>query len=116
MFESLSSPNPSYRFSREKGFDPESRRHAPKVPQVECDQNIRPSIYRRFQDHLIVWITELRPPQEMRFHRLRHRNHRIQKYIDLLLGERSRQPVLRFLTNMISLPHAGASTCPWNAR
>src|SRR6058998_2706257 len=99
MFESLSSRNPSYRFSREKGFDPELRWDAPKVAQVECDQNIRPSIYRRFQDHLVVWITELRSPQKMRFHRLRHRNHRIHKNIDLPFRERSRQPMLRSVTN-----------------
>src|SRR5437588_6477898 len=92
MFESLSS-NPFYRIFREQGFNPASRWDAPKVPQIECDQDICPAIYRRFQNHLIIWVAELGSPQKMCLHWLSHRNNRIHKNADLPCREPSRQPM-----------------------
>ena len=100
MFVSLSS-NPFYRLPGEKSFYPESRRHFPKVAQIECDQDVCPAIHHRLQNHLIVWIVELGSPQKMCWHWLSHRNHCIDKNIHLSYGERRREPMLPFMTNSI---------------
>src|SRR5207253_1780896 len=71
--------HPPYRFARDHHFDPEPCRHGPKVPHVECNQRVCSPVDRRFQHHLIARISQLRPPQKVCFHRLRHRHHRIQE-------------------------------------
>src|ERR1019366_4738318 len=84
MFGSLSSFDPRYRLSREQDLDPKLGRGSSVVPHVECHQSLRPAIDRRLQDHLIVWVTQLRPPQKVRSHGFSHGNDGIQKDLHLL--------------------------------
>jgi hypothetical protein len=98
MFEDLSS-NPSYRISWKKCCDPESLGCPPKIPQIKCDQDICLAIHRRFQDHLIVWVAELWPPQKMRFHWLSHRNHCLHKNAGLPFRECRRNAMFASVAN-----------------
>jgi hypothetical protein len=97
--EGMSSSPPPYHVTRDHHFDPESRRHGPKVAPVECDQCVGAPIDRRFQHHLIARVSQLRPPQKVCFHRPRHRHHRIQEYFYLSFAQPCRQPALSFRAN-----------------
>jgi hypothetical protein len=63
---SPSSPHPPYRFTRHHHFDPEPRGHGTKVPNVECNQRVGPTIDCRFQHHLIARVPQLRSSQKRR--------------------------------------------------
>src|ERR1019366_5884948 len=83
MFGSLSSFDPRYRLSREQDLDPKLGRGGSVVPHIECHQSIRPAIDRRLEDHLIVWIAQLWPPQKVCWHGFSHGDDGIQKDLHL---------------------------------
>src|SRR5712691_5093126 len=74
-----SSYDPRYRFPCEQEFHAEPPWYVSEIPLVECHQGVRPAIDRRLQNHFIPAITELRSPQKMGFHGLRHGNHSVHK-------------------------------------
>src|ERR1700687_3378161 len=99
MFDFLSSSDPPYCLSREQEFYAKSIWHAPQIPQVKCHQCVCPSVDRHVQHHLIVWIAELRPPEEVRFYRFGHRNHGVQEDFHLPLVKPRGQAMIGLTAN-----------------
>ena len=57
----------------ESKLDPEGFGHVSEVPSVECDQVVGHSVHSRLEYHLVVWVAQLRPPEEAAANRFGHR-------------------------------------------
>jgi hypothetical protein len=79
MFCSLSLPDPFDRRPGEEEFDPEPARRFSEIPAVECHDGIGLPVNGGFQDHLIVRVAQLRPPQKMNRDWRSQSNYRIHK-------------------------------------
>src|SRR5260221_10096760 len=75
-------------------FDAELHSLTSKVASVESRQQVRPTINRCLEDHVIAWISKLRTPQEGKAHRFRDCDNGIEQRADIFLRQSGRGEIL----------------------
>jgi len=87
-------PNSPKSFRRQQQFNSETLRDRAEISQIECNDRVGVSVDRRFENQFITWVTQLRPPYEVRLDGVGHRDNGIDENSDLIEIESRCKPML----------------------